>query len=178
MWVALVAIQAILLADNAALDCWLWKGTRWAMGDQDAYQWTKYKALHAGDAGAGLFERNDPPLRGRLYKRTEPIWRLFRDLGEPVTTIMLIALVWIYDRRQWRAAALLAAATIGSGVVGELVRVVAGRHRPIETGGANVWALGRGFWEAAAAGGTSDSTRSLPTVRRAPDRAGTLAGVP
>lgn len=156
LWLLVAAAQGVLLANNAALDTLLWRSTRWLMGDQDAYKWDAYKKAHAGDANAPFYERIDPPwtrvaadgtLQGRIYKRTEVIWRVMRDLGEPVMTGLIILLVWIYDPRRWKAALMVAVATAGTGLLGWLIRATAGRYRPINLDGANVWHWWRGFTE-------------------------------
>lgn len=156
LWGVVVALQIVLLANNAAADTFLWRSTRWLMGDQDAYSWGKYKADHAADANAPFYTRIDPPwtrtstagvLQGRIYKRTEIFWRVMRDLGEPVMTGLVIVIVWIYDRRKSKAALLVLAATALTGLAGWLIRALAGRYRPINIDGGNMWHLWRGFNE-------------------------------
>jgi membrane-associated phospholipid phosphatase len=83
--------------------------------------------------------------QGRIYRRTEIFWRVMRDLGEPVMTFILMFVVWGYDRRRWKAAVMLLGATILSGLVGWLLRASAGRFRPINLDGANIWEFWRGF---------------------------------
>jgi membrane-associated phospholipid phosphatase len=154
-----IVLQIVLLANNAAVDTFLWRSTRWVMGDQDAYSWGKYKAEHAQDVargGAPFYMRVDPPwtrvgdggiLQGRIYKRTEIFWRVMRDLGEPVMTGLVILIVWVYDRRREKAALMVLAATVLTGIAGWLIRALAGRWRPINIEGANMWHLFRGFSE-------------------------------
>jgi membrane-associated phospholipid phosphatase len=145
LWIALVVVQAVLLANNAALDSLAWRTTRWFTGDQDAYKWTEYKAAHVAELNPPFYDQTDPPMRARFYTRTEKVWRLFRDLGEPYLTVVLIAAVAIYDRRRWKAGAMLLTATCAAGLLGALIRMTAGRYRPIETDGVNHWELLRGF---------------------------------
>ena len=159
LWGIVIVLQVILLANNAAMDTFLWRSTRWVMGDQDAYSWGKYKAEHAAEVaqgGAPFYMRVDPPwtrtndagvLQGRIYKRTEIFWRVMRDLGEPVMTGLVILIVWVYDRRKQKAALMVLAATVLTGLAGWLLRALAGRYRPINIEGDNVWHLFRGFSE-------------------------------
>lgn len=157
-WTVVIVLQVVLLSNNAAADTFLWRSTRWVMGDQDGYSWSKYKAEHAGDPQGAFYTRVDPPWlrmaenkegqvvpQGRIYKRTEILWRVMRDLGEPVMTFILMFVVWVYDRRRLKAAVMLLGATIVPGVVGWLLRASAGRFRPINLDGANMWELWRGF---------------------------------
>jgi membrane-associated phospholipid phosphatase len=166
----LVALAALLINDGRG-DTSAWRATRWLMGSQDAYQWETYKRTPA--PGVAWYRTVEPPLHGGLYKRTEKIWRVLRDLGEPLVTVVLLAAVWIYlpDRRRplaaaaplreggagpicgrWRASAALLAATLLAGGVGALIRFSTGRLRPngiVEYGvaneGENVWECFRTF---------------------------------
>ncbi|MGN6367210.1 MAG: phosphatase PAP2 family protein [Phycisphaerae bacterium] len=155
LWIALVVVQAVLLWNNAALDSLAWRSTRWFTGDQDAYKWAKFKEAHAGEPNAPFWERVDPPftrevkgvVQARFYNRTEKWWRLFRDLGEPELTVVLLATVILLDRRRWKAGVMLLAGTGAAGLLGALIRMTGGRYRPIETGGANTWSFLRGFHE-------------------------------
>lgn len=159
LWALLFVSEAALLANDAALDSLSWRTTRWVMGAQDAYTWEKTQAQHAAQPAAPFYYRLDPPMHSRLYKRTEKLWRVLRDLGEPVTTIILFAAVCLYDqRRRWRAGAVLASATITAGLLGTLVRMIGGRYRPnaditLDNGtkllndGGNYWHMLRGFYE-------------------------------
>ena len=169
LWAITALLQALLLANNAGLDTFLWRSTRWFMGDQDAYRWNDYKITHADDpAPLPFYMTLNPPLtranksidsstahwassdgylEARVYKRTEIFWRVLRDLGEPVMTTLIVAVVWIYDRRRWKAAAILIAAAAGTGAISWFIRALAGRYRPIVADGANTWHLFRGFWE-------------------------------
>ena len=103
LWAILIVIEALLLSNHAAADTWCWRTTRWVMGDQDAYVAANYRASQMAAATTPATEpfyiRDPSPFRARLYHRTENMWRLFRDLGEPYMLIGVIALVWIYDRR-------------------------------------------------------------------------------
>ena len=142
LWIALVVVQAILLFNNAAVDSFAWRATRWFVGDQDAYRWVEYKTAHAGEANAAFYDHVDPPMtrvvngvvQARFYNRTEKVWRLFRDLGEPYLTVVLIVGVCLYDRRGWKAGGMLLAGTGAAGLIGGLIRMTGGRFRPIETG--------------------------------------------
>ncbi|HVX87094.1 MAG TPA: phosphatase PAP2 family protein [Phycisphaerae bacterium] len=147
LWVALVIVEAVLLANHAAADTWAWRATRWFMGDQDAYVAATYEAAHepANAATAPFYDRVPSPMHGRVYKRTENFWRLFRDMGEPYIIVGLMAILWIYDARGWRAAVTLLVAGAVAGGIGALIAVTAGRYRPIVTDGANVWQFLRGF---------------------------------
>lgn len=169
LWGITAIMQALLLANHAALDTFLWRSTRWFTGDQDAYRWNDYKVAHEDDpAPRPFYETLDPPLtradksvdpakahwaspdgylEARVYKRTEIFWRVLRDLGEPVMTALIVAVVWIYDRRRWKAAVVLVAAAAGTGAISWLIRALGGRYRPINIDGVNQWHLFRGFWE-------------------------------
>src|SRR5690242_19133716 len=118
IWLLLfLGVEAALLASNAALDTYLWRATRWAMGSQDAYDWATYKDPHPTD-DTPWCKTGKPPMNAKLYKRTEKFWRLFRDLGEPQMTVILVFLVALYDRRRWKAAAMLLAGTLAAGGAG------------------------------------------------------------
>ncbi|HUO10220.1 MAG TPA: phosphatase PAP2 family protein [Phycisphaerae bacterium] len=145
LWVGLVLVQSVLLLNDARLDSLAWRVTRWFTGDQDAYKWVEYKAAHAAELNAPFYDRIDPPMRGRFYTRTEKVWRLFRDLGEPYLTVVLIVAVSIYDRRRVKAGVMLLAGTCAAGLFGALIRMTGGRFRPIETDGVNHWEFLRGF---------------------------------
>jgi len=144
-----------LLSFNARLDTFLWRGTRWLLGNQDAYVWKDFKVDPATQLDAPWYRTMEPPGHGRIYHWTEKAWRIFRDLGEPYTTALLVAVVWIYDRRGWRAGALLAIVATLTGLVSVLIRMVAGRLRPdghfasgLLNDGVNYWELFRGFGRA------------------------------
>lgn len=155
VWAILFAVQVVLLSHNAALDTAAWRATRWLVGDQDAYHWAAYKAQHGDDPHAPFYARIDPPFTtvkngqpvAGFYKRTESLWRLLRDLGEPSLTLVLMVLVWVYDRRGWKAAVLLFAGSGLAGGLGALVRALSGRFRPVATEGLNHWHAWRGFHE-------------------------------
>jgi membrane-associated phospholipid phosphatase len=166
LWGLLIVCEAVLLANHAALDSLLWRTTRWFTGDQDAYRWNDYKIeypkKHPGVTAIPFYARIDPPLTraepngyllARFYKHTEGIWRVFRDLGEPVTTALVIALVWIYDRRRWKAALIVLVAAASTGALSWLIRAAAGRYRPVailnnqSLDGGSFWVPFRGFSE-------------------------------
>jgi membrane-associated phospholipid phosphatase len=155
LWSVTAFLQILLLMNNASLDTFLWRTTRWVTGDQNAYKWDAYKKEHAADVDAPFYTRVDPPwtrmidgtLQGRIYKRTETFWRVMRDPGEPVMTGLIVLIVCIYDRRGIRAGLLLLAATSVAGLLGWLIRASAGRFRPINLDGANSWQFMRGFTE-------------------------------
>lgn len=151
-WAMVAGVLALLLANGGALDTFLWRATRWAMGSQDAYQWEQYRRP-AGEPGAAWYQTLEPPLHGKLYKRTEKLWRILRDMGEPYFTVLLLAAVWVYDRRNWRAAGLLLAGTAAAGGLSALLRYATGRLRPngeLPGGrwneGANIWEPFRALW--------------------------------
>ena len=169
LWGITALLQIMLLANNATLDTFLWRTTRWFVGDQDAYQWNDYKMEHANDPEPRPFYMTvNPPwtrptkvtkfppsqwatpdgyLVAKIYKRSEIFWRVLRDLGEPVMTALIIAIVWIYDRRTWKAAMVVLLSAAGTGALAWFIRAVGGRYRPIVADGANTWHLFRGFWE-------------------------------
>ncbi len=142
-----MVVEALLLANHAAADTWAWRTTRWFTGDQDAFVAADYHAAHLPTvaATAPLYDRLPSPMQGRFYKRTEKLWRLFRDLGEPYIIVGLMAILWTYDPRRWKAALILLASGALAGGVGALIAVTAGRYRPIVTDGLNRWELFRGF---------------------------------
>jgi membrane-associated phospholipid phosphatase len=148
------AAVGALLANNAALDTFMWRGTRWFMGSQDSYVWTAYRVDPAVHPDAPWYQTLEPPMHGRIYKRTEQLWRLFRDLGEPWTTILLLVIFAVYERRRLRALAVILAATLSTGALSALIRIIAGRLRPTgafpdgaRNEGANHWVFCRGFWQ-------------------------------
>lgn len=145
LWVVLAVLEGALLFNNGAADTWAWQATRWFVGDQDAFVVKEYQALHPPTATSPFYARMESPMHGRFYKRTEKFWRLFRDMGEPYIVIGVMAIVWIYDRRRWKAAAMVLAGAACAGGLGALIGVTAGRYRPIVTDGANLWELFRGF---------------------------------
>jgi membrane-associated phospholipid phosphatase len=155
LWSILALSQITLLANNAALDSLAWRSTRWFLGDNPPYNWAEYKFKNAAQPNAPFYQRVDPPMtktkngipEARVYKRTEKFWRLMRDLGEPYMTALLIAVVVIYDRRRWKAGAILLTATALAGGISTLIRVLGGRFRPDFTDGANLWQVGRGFFD-------------------------------
>lgn len=169
LWGITAVLQVILLSNNAALDTFLWRTTRWFIGDQDAYRWNDYKVLHAHDPDPRPFyETVNPPwtrptkvtdapksqwaspdgyLRAKFYDRMESFWQVLRDLGSPVATALIVVIVWIYDRRKWRASLVVVCAAAGTGALSWFIRALAGRYRPIVDDGANTWHLFRGFWE-------------------------------
>ena len=132
-WVVLLLIfvlaEAALLSRDAALDTYLWRLTRWTMGSQDAYQWPQYRATSA-TSDTPWYKTGNPPIHGTLYKKTEKLWRIFRDLGEPQMLVILLLVVALYDQRKWRAAAILGAAALLAGGAGMLLRAATGRLRP------------------------------------------------
>lgn len=157
----LLALEILLLANNAALDTFSWRFTRWFMGSQDAYQWSVFYENPATHPDAPWYRTWRAPLHGKIYKLTENYWRILRDGGEVQTTILLFFVVWVYTPGEWKSSILLAAATAAAGLTGELIRCVLGRLRPDGTligphhtvlwhhrnNGANYWYLMRGFWD-------------------------------
>jgi len=128
LWLSVALLEGVLLVNHAALDSLAWRTTRWCMGNQDAYVWANVRQPPGPEVP--FYLSVEPPLHGRLYKRTENIWRLLRDAGEPYFTLLLVAVVALYDRRRWKAPVILLAATTGASLVAEMIRVVAGRLRP------------------------------------------------
>lgn len=128
LWLIVAALEGLLLAQGAKLDSLLWRTTRWVMGDQDEYAWAKVR--QAPDSGASFYRTTAPPLHSTLYKKTENLWRILRDMGEPHCTVILLVVVALYDRRRLKASALLLASAAGASGVGELIRCVSGRLRP------------------------------------------------
>jgi len=155
LWTVILTLQAILLSNHAALDSLLWRSTRWFTGDQNTYRWAVYEQEHAADVNPPFYARVDPPFtrpqngvpEARFYKRTEPLWRIFRDLGEPYMTVLIAVIVWIYMQPRVKSVLLLIAATCSTGVLSWLIRATAGRYRPINIDGVNQWHAFRGFWE-------------------------------
>ncbi len=128
-WLCIAVIECALLANHGRLDSLLWKTTRWVMGDQDAYKWSDVKQ------SPGLFVpfylSNDPPFHSQLYNNTQNhLWRWLRDMGEPTTTVILLVVVGLYDRRRWFGSVILLVSTTGASGTSELIRCVTGRLRP------------------------------------------------
>src|SRR3954465_12580988 len=85
LWVAFAAIEALLLANNAAVDSMAWRATRWFVGDREYYTWAEYHAQHVEDTRVGWFAQTPPPLGSKLYQRTQKIWEIAKTFGEPWT---------------------------------------------------------------------------------------------
>jgi len=156
LWAVVIVSQFALLVNNASMDTFWWRTTRWFTGNQNNYRWDDYKKRYAEDKDAPFYYRVNPPLtraledgslEARVYKRTETLWRLLRDLGEPITTLLVIILVAIYDRRGSRAAMLVIYVTAVTGLASWVLRATAGRFRPILNDGENRWQLWRGFFD-------------------------------
>jgi membrane-associated phospholipid phosphatase len=145
LWALLAVVQVTLLSNNAALDSLAWRTTRWFCGDDPPYSWAEYKAAAATQPNPAFYQRLEPPMHARFYKRTEKFWRLLRDLGEPYLTGVLILVVCIYDRRRWKAGLIFLIATGVAGGISTLIRMIGGRFRPDFTDGQNIWELFRGF---------------------------------
>lgn len=153
-WGLGLALLLVLLANNAALDTWAWRGARWAMGNQFERGYVAANALAAAqaDPAAYAFEKTPPPINGMLYKRTETLWRVLRALGEPWMVLILAAVAWLYHAKTWRAAGGLVIAAALSGGIVSLLSATLGRMRPtgeiaagVRNTGDNLWTLFRGF---------------------------------
>jgi membrane-associated phospholipid phosphatase len=151
-WIISLALLTILLINNAALDTTISRSVRWAMGTQDNYDWSTYRIFPA-TADTPWYRTLTPPLNGRLYARTARTWLIARDLGEVQLTLVLMAVLWIFNPRTWKAALTLAIATLIPGLFSTLIRMICGRLRPMGTlpdgirnDIANHWTLIRGFW--------------------------------
>ncbi len=145
LWGAVILAEVLLLADNAALDTWLWRVTRWFVGDRDFYNWTQYHALHATDAVTPFYMTLEPPLHASLFKHTQHFWEVLRTFGEPWMTVLILLLLIVYGRRGWRTACIAAIAILSAGGLGALIRIITGRTRPTHIDAANQWLLFRGF---------------------------------
>jgi membrane-associated phospholipid phosphatase len=166
LWGITLALQVLLLANNAALDTYLWRTTRWVYGDNppQKYSWVAYKAAHAGDpAPRPFYMVRDPPLtrtladgrvQARLFAQTEVWWTAFKSYAENMTMLVLAIGVAIVSRRRWKAGAMFLGAALLAGGVSSLVRIIAGRYRPVAPpgDGINHWEFFRGFH---AGGGTN-----------------------
>jgi membrane-associated phospholipid phosphatase len=166
LWGITLALQVVLLANNAALDTYLWRTTRWVYGDNppQKYSWVAYKAAHAGDpAPRPFYMVKDPPLtrtladgrvQARLFAQTEVWWTAFKSYAENMTMLVLAIGVAIVSRRRWKAGAMFLGAALLAGGVSSLLRIIAGRYRPVAPpgDGINHWEFFRGFH---AGGGTN-----------------------
>ncbi|MEI7767227.1 MAG: phosphatase PAP2 family protein [Phycisphaerae bacterium] len=148
---AVLAI-AVLLWNHAHLDSEAWRATRWFMGDSKGYKWQALAVDPAQHPDAPWYCRVAPPLNSQVYQKYERPLLVFRTWAEPLTLVLIGAALLIYTRYRWRAALLLALATAGPGLMGELIRRVTGRLRPegqffdgSRNGGDNYWEWFRGF---------------------------------
>src|ERR1700761_855334 len=149
LWVIVGIAEVLLLANNAAVDTYLWRSVRWFYGDQDTYRWAKYHAAHAGDAGPLPFYMTRPPpltrtladgtVQARMYMVTEPYWQILKSFGDTFMIVIVIAAVIFSDRRRWKAGAIMVAGTAAAGGLGALIRIIGGRFRPVVADGANHW---------------------------------------
>lgn len=141
-----------LLMNNAHLDTYLWRATRWFFGNQNNYSWNRYK-LSEPSSDAPWYRMDVPPHESLLYQKTRLFWWYMRQMGEMWVTLSLAALVAFYNRRGWKAAALVGMVTALTGLSSTLVRIVAGRMRPagslsefVRNDGENLWIWFRGFY--------------------------------
>lgn len=130
-----LAVLAVvgLLSFDGYVDTQAWRFTRWVMGTQERYDWQAYKMDGETNPEAPWYQRWEAPLGGKLYEKTEKMWRILKDMGEPQITVFLLAVVWLYDRRRFKAAVLLGTSTAAAGVVAALLRFPLGRLRPTGT---------------------------------------------
>ncbi len=128
LWLVVGVLEGALLAQHAFIDSYLWNTTRWLMGDQDQYAWSDVK--QSPSDFVPFYLSVDPPLESHLYKKTENVWRLLRDMGEPDMTVLLLFIVGIYNSRRVAGSAIFLASTTGASLFSELIRCVTGRLRP------------------------------------------------
>ncbi len=152
LWAVAAIVLGILLARDAAADSWLFRATRWAMGSTEKYSWENYRVDAATQPNAPWYRTMTPPLGGKLYKKTETLWRVLPVMGEFYATLIIAAVLWVYDRRRWRAAAILLGAAALAGGFGALLAATLGRYRPMAplpggafNDGGNVWICLRGL---------------------------------
>ncbi len=145
-------VVGALLSDNGRLDTYTWRATRWFFGDQKSYTWAGYH-LVTGGKDVPWYRTEAPPYGSQFFQRTQIIWVYARQMGETWVTLSLALFVAYYNRRGWKAAALVGLVTAGTGLFSTLVRLTAGRLRPvgelasgIRNDGENVWVLFRGFY--------------------------------
>jgi membrane-associated phospholipid phosphatase len=154
LWAITLPLLVILFWNNAQLDTYLWRAVRWNMGSQDAYQWSTYKTpVDQITPDTPWYHLGHPPFNAHLYARTEKIWRILRDMGEPQMTVVLLFVVGIYHRKKWRAALTLLASTLFAGGIGTLIRFSTSRLRPdaqlpgnVLNEGSNIWQPFRALW--------------------------------
>ncbi len=150
LWAGLALVESVLLWNNAALDSYAWRSTRWFFGDQGKYTYQANAERLATQPGYAVgddraFFDRVTPWSNKLFKRTESIWRVLRTAGEPAFIAILAVGLLIFDqRRRWHSAAILIAASSSAGVISWLVRAVSGRYRP-DLDGVNSWEWFRGF---------------------------------
>ncbi len=147
LWGLVMACEIVLLANNAALDTYLFRITRWTFGQVDStpYRWPTYEAAHRNDADRPFYVRVTPPMNANLYHRYDRLWNVFKAFGEAWMVGILLWLVALYDRRRWGAALMGLSAVALAGGAMWLLAATAGRSRPTNSDGANVWAILRGF---------------------------------
>lgn len=141
-----------LLMSNAELDTYFFRATRWYFGDQNTYTWRAYR-LPPETPGAPWYRTTEPPYNGQLFQHTRLFWVYMRQMGETWVTVFLAALVAFYNRRGWKAAVLVAMVTTLTGLASTLIRLTAGRMRPmgslselVRNDADNIWILFRGFY--------------------------------
>jgi membrane-associated phospholipid phosphatase len=150
LWGSVLICEIVLLAFNASLDTYLWRVTRWTIGDVEraSYNWETYEKKHAAEAERPFYMRVPPPLKSRLFyfAQMDRLWLIFKGFGEPWMLVIVACLIGLYNQRWgWAAAALAVGAAALAGGLGALISAVDGRVRPTHSDGANVWELFRGF---------------------------------
>jgi membrane-associated phospholipid phosphatase len=146
IWGIVIAVIALLLVGNAALDTYAWRVTRWTLGDREFYSFEKYKAEQAGKPDLPFFATSNPPLGGKIYKRTDSLWEVLKAFGEGWIAIIVAGTLWVYYRYRWAVPAAAFIAISVAGGLSVLIRLAAGRNRPIHIDGVNDWELWRGFF--------------------------------
>jgi len=131
LWSIVTVVLGVLLAQDGAADTWLFRATRWAIGTTEKYSWEKNRLDPATQPNAAWYRITPPPFGGKLYKKTETLWRVLPVMGEFYATIILAAVAWLYHPRRWRAAVVLLAAAALAGGLGALASAALGRFRPM-----------------------------------------------
>lgn len=132
LWAVVAVVQAALLMNGAALDSHAYRTVRWFFGTQEKFQPESYLAATATQPGdKSFYQTSSSPLGGKVYKRTDTWWEVFKALGETFFIVLAAIAMGLYHRRNWWAALSIAAATAAAGALSTLVRATAGRYRPV-----------------------------------------------